>query len=154
MEVRLLVLARSNRNPSRYLHSEKADNPVIQYILNYSLSHLYTVTTFILMCSSQQHHDVPSFPLLLCLPSFPAPSHSITVPGCGALISLLRFKPSTFLGVPLPWPVAILLALPLRCLICSNAASLLIPPGVAGVGLKKSSDLRGMVTVVVVSVVW
>ena len=98
----------------------------------------------------------PSLPLLpLPFPPLLPPHHSITVPvpGCGALISLLKFKfkPSTFLGVP----IAILLALPLLCLICSKAASLLIPPGVAGAGLKNSSeeDLRGIVMVVVVPVV-
>lgn len=67
----------------------------------------------------------------------------------GALNSLLTSPISTnfFLGVPLS--AAILLALPLLCRICSSASSLLIPPGVAGAGLKYSSLLSGTVIVVV-----
>ena len=67
----------------------------------------------------------------------------------GALISLLNSPISTILFLGVPFPAAILLALPLLCRICSRASSLLIPPGVAGAGLKGTSSFKGTVTVLV-----
>lgn len=61
-------------------------------------------------------------------------SSSHTLPG--ALISLLNSPISTILLRGVALPAAMLLARPLLCLICSRASSRLIPPGVAGAGLK------------------
>ena len=67
----------------------------------------------------------------------------------GALISLLNSATSTILFLGVPFPAAILLARPLRCRICSKASSRLMPPGVAGAGVKGGSSFRGTVTVFV-----
>ena len=67
----------------------------------------------------------------------------------GALMSLLNSPISTIFFLGVPFPTAMLLALPLLCRICSKASSLLIPPGVAGAGEKGTSSLRGIVIVLV-----
>ena len=110
------------------------------YIPSCTVWHLGILTLFLL--GSLIPH-ILFFPLSLLIHLI----HHHTRPG--ALMSLLNSATSTILFLGVPFPAAILLALPLLCRICSKASSLLIPPGVAGAGVKGRSSFRGMVTVLV-----